>query len=104
MEIKIKGNLLNNAPLNPNFSEILCKNYEEKLDRITDEIKYGTHKNYLVKGYRGVGKTSIIQKLKEKINNYENTKEKTIFLELNLFDSHDHVYIKKYDKKIIFVA
>lgn len=61
MEIKIKGGLLNNAPLNPNFSEILCENYEEKLDRITDEIRYGAHKNYLVTGYRGVGKLLLFK-------------------------------------------
>lgn len=95
MEIKIKGGLLNNAPLNSNFSQILCEDYEKKLDRITDEIKYGAHKNYLVTGYRGVGKTSIIHRLKEKINKSENIKEKTVFLELNLFDSHDHIYILK---------
>lgn len=104
MEIKIKGNLLNNAPLNSNFSKILCENYEEKLDRITDEIKYGAHKNYLVTGYRGVGKTSIIQRLKQKINNSRDIEDKVIFLELNLFDSHDHIYILKNMIRKLYLA
>lgn len=67
MEILINHRAISDSPYNGRNENIFVSDGGELISQIKQEIINGTPTCFLVSGYRGVGKTSFIQRVEQDI-------------------------------------
>jgi len=104
MKVTMKHQNIINAPYESKSKDLFIFENQEEIFKLVQEIINGTPISYLFSGYRGVGKTSIINTVIEKINKYQEERQttngdqmsstkKTVVVRVNLAKYEEHTII-----------
>lgn len=87
MKIEIDAKKISSSPNLFNYENTLDDETKEILNQLKQQLIFGNNSCFLISGYRGAGKTTLVNILKEEIKKSNN---KTMFIHLNFSRYEDY--------------
>jgi len=88
MKIEVESNRISLSPNINNDAMISNEVLDDVIDQLKQQLLFGDNTSFLVSGYRGAGKTTLVSRLKNSL-----TKEKIIFVNLNFSKYEKHTLV-----------
>jgi hypothetical protein len=79
LKIEIDAKKICNSPKEDINGQLIDIDIDEAITQLTQQLIYGNNSCFLVSGYRGTGKTSLIRSIEKKLSSWENV----VFVHLN---------------------